>query len=174
MKVLALDPSSTRCGYALLAGLAADDLVEFGYLTPGAKRTTAIERIEDLVFEVRQLAADAKLTDIVIEISSGKVGRRHAGGGAGLAVYGMAAGAIWAALQCTVCPRVTVHTVIENVWTQGKAKSRRARVLAMLYPRYGAAVSRGQDGGLDAADAIGIGRWFLEERTLSRGEERAA
>jgi hypothetical protein len=96
---------------------------------------------------------------VVIEITSGKVARRARGkghNGAGLSVYGMAVGYLWR--ECVAALGESVSTVEENVWTAGVPKDRRARHIATLFPAY----RRAKDPGGDVADAIGLGRWYLQ------------
>lgn len=169
MRLLALDPSSQRTGYAVMDGLRAADLVEFGYLNPRRRKDKMLERINAMVFDALAIVEEMKIEAAVIEITSGKVGRRHGGAGAGLAVYGLAVGAMWAALVHTTNMRV--ETVLENVWTQSKSKARRLAVLRHLYPAYDRSIE--QDPGGDAGDAIGIGRWWFEEHSLVGAKEAA-
>jgi hypothetical protein len=155
--VLALDPSSTCVGYALLR--AADVLVECGRLTPAKARATPAHRIPTIGQELAALLAATTPTEVVIEITSGKVaGHARARGhnGAGLGVYGMAVGYLWR--ECVAAVGESVATVEENVWTAGVPKNRRARYIATLFPVYRTA----NDPGGDIADAIGLGRWYLQ------------
>lgn len=163
-RILALDPSSKCTGYAIMRGVAAGDLIEFGVLKPNRVKDEPIERIRAMVVDAIDLAIEHLVDAVVIEGTTGKVSARHAGGGAGLSVYGMAVGAMWGAISWAGLRDndLPVHLVRENLWTMSQRKARRARVICGLYPRYAAAAR--QDPGLDAADAIGLGRWWFVEQ----------
>lgn len=151
MKLLALDPGSIRTGYAIFRDGV---LVDAGHLR-APKDWTLVERIYALVADLRKLIDETKPGMMLIEITSGKVQARHGGGGAGLAIYGVAVGALWA----TCMQLGNVEAVLENVWTGGVPKTKRQRAIAAEFPRYRAIASK--DSGGDIADAIGLGMWYL-------------
>ena len=150
--ILSIDPSSTCSGYAIMEGERS--LREAGCLRPRRSTDQAIYRIAAMARQLEDLIAEHHLRLGVIEITSGKVARRRGGCGAGLAVYGMAVGALfWAMFKALDGAVMTVH---ENDWTRGIPKRRRARTVEVMFPQY-----RGiEDPGLDVADAIGIGVWY--------------
>lgn len=151
--ILALDPSSTRTGYAV--GWREGRAVEFkhaGLLKPRQSERPMI-RIRKMVDELFTLLAEWEPRHVMVEVTSGKVNvGRHLGGGAGLGVYGMAAGAVWCA--CYLNPDIgELHPVLENDWTrQAHVKSKQDRKwrAERLYPAYAGM----KDPGLDMADAI--------------------
>ncbi len=155
--ILALDPSSTRTGYAVLT--EQETLREAGFLTPGKRTDPAAVRIAAMVEDLMGLLGAIKPDAVVIEWTTGKVGRRrHHGGGAGLAVYGVALGALWqAACFYTKSSGGRVELVAENDWTDGRPKAERTAAIARLYPQYQAE----RDPGGDMADAIGLGGWWI-------------
>ena len=157
--ILALDPSSTRTGYALLS--EQEKLLEAGFLSPRKRTDPAAERIAAMVEDLMGLLHTLEPAAVVIEWTTGKVGRRrHHGGGAGLAVYGVSLGALWQA-ACFYARMagvgVRVELVAENEWTDGRPKAERTAAIARLYPQYQAE----RDPGGDMADAIGLGRWWI-------------
>ncbi|MEM8782370.1 MAG: hypothetical protein AAGE65_05870 [Planctomycetota bacterium] len=158
--VLSLDPPSTSTGYAVLRPDAT--VVEAGLLRLPGKRP-ALARIDAMVADLFELFAGVAQPAVgVIEVPSGKVHRgRHGGGGAGLSVYGLAAGALREALRRLVAPERLVSVTAEQ-WTRGKRKSVRTQLLGAELPAYGAVAAR--DGGGDVGDAIAMGRWWLEQR----------
>lgn len=163
MKIIAVDPSSTRTGYAVMQ--PPGKVIEGGYLTPRRCRDEPIVRATAMGRELRDLIAGEHPHDVVVEVTSGKVQARHRGGGAGLAVYGMAVGLILgAALYGQVCcpKHWGTHWVYENEWTQGRPKDARRERLRIEYPQYAAAFAA--DSGGDLADAIGLGLWWFGER----------
>lgn len=170
--ILALDPSSTCTGYALLR--SADDLAEAGRLRPGKTRDSAVHRITAMGVELAALIREWQPDEIVIEITSGKVGcrgRQRGMNGAGLAVYGMAVGYLWrVCLEQQDRFRPPVYTVAENDWTRGVPKQQRAAGVALKYRNYRVI----DDPGGDVADAIGLGCWWLREAALRRVAARAA
>jgi len=163
VKLLALDPSSTRTGYALVTGPTPADILEAGYFTPKPQSAPPYERIAQMAQDLRELLDEVGPDRVLIEMPSGKI---HAGnrrsGGAGQSIYGAAAGALW---QCARdhagCP---VETIDPNTWTRGRPKKQRVAELARLCPAY-AAQAR-SDGGGDVGDAILLGWW--SERMMGR------
>lgn len=156
MKILALDPSSTLTGYAVLAD--ARTVLDVGLIRPNRTRDAANERIRAMATDVLALIGEHRPDVVVVEDTSGKVGRRgRARGmnGAGLAVHGKAVGWILSACESA---GVRVEPVAENDWTRGVRKAtRQARVAAEFKGKYDPA----RDGGGDAADAIGLARWWF-------------
>ena len=172
MNLLAIDPSSTRTGYAVMddgsvGGTVGGPpaLIDCGYLTGRRKKDGYMTRIRAMGEDLDALLREHAPGVIVIEVSSGKVGRRHGGGGAGLAVYGTAVG--WLARACfdwiarsggVLCP------IEENEWTRGEAKRVRAGRIAAIYPAWAAALAA--DTGHDVADAIGLGVWWFNQKPI--------
>jgi len=155
--ILALDPSSTRTGYALLD--EQEKLLEAGFLSPRKRTDPPAERIAAMVEDLLGLLHTLEPAAVVIEWTTGKVGRRrHHGAGAGLAVYGAALGALWQA-ACFHARQAggRVELAVENEWTDGRPKAERAAAIARLYPQYQAE----RDPGGDMADAIGLGGWWI-------------
>lgn len=164
MRIIAFDPSSKKTGYAVLDGLAPEHLIDAGILKPSSKAVGTVERIDSLCADIPSLFKEHHPDAAVVEITSGHVSFRHKGGGAGLAIYGMA---IWAVLaKCREClDAKAVYAVEENTWTRRVPKARRAAGIAYTYPSYAKVVAgdagRFQDAGGDVADAVGLGRWWL-------------
>jgi Holliday junction resolvasome RuvABC endonuclease subunit len=156
--LLALDPSSTRTGYAVFAG----ELVDAGLLTPRPRKLDFVPRIHQMAADVRGLIEQYLPEKIVIEITSGHVGHRHKGHGAGLSVYGMAVGYLLAVVEAS---GRSVSAIEENVWTRGVPKTKRTAMIAAMYRRQ---YNPANDPGGDVADAIGLGRFFLAERKVKR------
>ncbi len=177
MKVLAIDPSSSCTGYAVLSGLAVADLIDAGRLRPseaidqiagppwrrawlGQGPLKAYRRVYSMIADLRDLIIQYVPDWIVVEVPSGLAGTgsRH-GARASLATYGAAAGLIVGACDWFAdSNRVVVVT--ERMWIRGGNTAKRLRQRAI------AAVYRGryewrEDAGADAADAIGLGRWWL-------------
>lgn len=118
----------------------------------------------DLVNLFGQLAP----VGIIVEWSKGKVGHRHGGLGAGLAVYGCGVGAagLAAHLWGQAHPRCTIAPVLENDWTRRVPKRDRQLALATTYPAY--AEHLAEDPGGDIADGIGIAEWWIKEQKASK------
>jgi len=162
MKILALDPSSTCVGYALLA--RDKSLLAGGVIKPDKASASSYERICSLRRDLRTLLDELNPDTILVEWTKGKVGhRRHLGQGAGLAVYGAGVGAIaaeadnWSQQRQ---PLVPVIAVLENDWTRGVPKEVRQKVIEQKYPQY----KSGMDLGGDIADAIGLAVFWLQWR----------
>lgn len=155
--IIALDPSSTAIGYAVLRRIDGG-IIDAGLITPDKKTDLPLVRIRAMLEELTLLICEAEPQAAVIEVTSGKVGKRHKGKGAGLAVYGMAVGAVWQ-LCCNV-EFLEVAPVLENDWTDGAGKSKRLSLLSATEPKY----KRERDPGGDVGDAIGLGRWWLRRQ----------
>lgn len=160
--IISLDPSSTIVGFAAM-GMDAS-LSKAGVITPDRRGAPSYERIRSLRRDLVTVFEQFRPDTILIEWTKGKVGRRHGGYGAGLAVYGCGVGAIateadhWARDN----PPCDVVPIFENDWTRGVPKSARQLAVAEMYPAY----STHQDPGGDIADAIGMAVWWLKERRL--------
>lgn len=169
LTILAIDPSSTCTGYAVLRG---PSLVEAGVLRPRV-RLAANDRVRAMAADFATLLADHRPDVVVVEDTSGKVARRHgAGGGAGLAVYGKAVGYlarvadVWAELLPS---QRSVELVLENEWTAGERKEARVRRVALEYPGYDPA----KDPGGDVGDAIALAAYWQRIMNMRRCVEAA-
>lgn len=159
--LLALDPSSSACGYAIFWG---GTLTRFGVLR-GKAKAPALDRIDLIVDALEAIVASIAPCVAVMEISGGKTHGRLSKA-SGLSVLGHGQGEVRRALKSA---GVEVLAVPENAWTASVPKPTRAKRVALEYPPYRAFAARGEDAGLDAADAIGIGLWYigkLREREL--------
>lgn len=177
--ILALDPSSTCVGYAVLAGLSPTELIDAGRLKPSMAadaipdlpdwlrdhlRQPALKaawRIAGLVRDAVDLVHEHHPTQIVVEIPSGLfgTGARHGARGS-LTTYGLAAGAIWSVMDQQLPGQVAPIT--ERQWTPDRgAKGKAQLAIAAMYKGY----SMHADPGADVADAIGLARWWIGNGT---------
>jgi hypothetical protein len=173
VKLLALDPSSTAVGYAVLTGPEPRVLLEAGVCRPRRVRDAVNRRLESLALEVERLLEEHAPHVVVIEDTSGKVGRkRHGGGGAGLAVYGKAVGYLLCFLEerSRLPGRLEVVPVEENTWTRGVPKRARLAAVAATYSAY----RPDKDPGGDAGDAIALAEWWFTERTVRMARQEGA
>lgn len=171
MRTLALDPSSTAVGWALFAG---PKLEAAGVLRPEHRADPPLCRIVALVDRVASLVTERQPGRIVIEIPSGHAGRASKGGATGqLAIYGMAVGAIWidtrSSAACSVVGGCDVLTCTEAAWTRGRRKLQRAELIRLEHPD----LDWEADTGLDMADAIGIGQWYLDTSPVAEADVAA-
>lgn len=165
--VLALDPSSTVVGYAVLR--SPGELVEAASILPNSRSDDSFHRCLVMSEELLGILDRIRPSVILIEWTKGKVNvHRHGGLGAGLAVYGCGVG--WMAANAyawtKLWPACEVHAVLENDWTRGVPKARRQLAVASAYPEYAAHLA--EDSGGDIADAIGLADWWLREQ-VARG-----
>ena len=179
-RCLALDPSSSRIGYAVLDD--AKTVVEFGPITPERTADDANARIRHMAREARDVILDSGAGVVVVEDTSGKVGHGGRGRGmtgAGLAVHGKAVGYLMCLLDLLTvgdAPPFRVIFVAENVWTRGVKKDIRQRIVIDTYPTYREWVTAkakprasekprkskfhpGDPGG-DVSDALALCRWW--------------
>lgn len=166
MLLLALDPASERTGFAVLSDPVT--ILDAGRITAPAK-WPAEQRIDQIITDLAALLAERKPDTIVIEMPDGKIhgAIRRRSGGAGLSIYGRAAGEIrrycliWAAHRDPSPPVVSVYP---NEWTRSKSKTSRAAGLRAYMP----GLDLTSDTGLDAADAIELAQWYLRETRLRK------
>lgn len=170
MLILALDPSTTRTGYAVMS--AADKIVDAGYLAPRRTRDDVEARIDAMVDGLAELCEEHWPRSIIIEVPSGRPGAGSKAGAQGrLAIYGMAVGELRRAAKELVdwharAPRGEpgVVSVNEREWTRGRTKVQRQALIAQQFKAYAQHVAR--DRGGDVADAIGIGQWWFTRGRL--------
>ena len=165
----AIDPGSKKTGWAVLT--EREQLVSAGLLT-GDKTTDSAElRIRAMCRGLVFLLDEWQPGTVLIEWSSGHVGRRrHQGGGAGLAVYGIAIGALWQTAESWATtgeaesggPRARVCCIAENLWTNRVPKADRLTAVAQQFPAYRVE----DDPGGDVGDAIALGVWWCKEQQL--------
>lgn len=164
--VLGLDPSSTAIGYgALTYGLR---LVQAGVVSPNHRADSSWDRIMAMHTDLVKLFVSLSPVAIVVEWTKGKVGQRHGGLGAGLAVYGCGVGAagLAAHLWGLAHPHCQVVPVLENDWTRGIPKRDRQLAIATAYPDY--AEHLAEDPGGDISDGIGAADWWIKEQQVSK------
>jgi hypothetical protein len=172
LRILALDPSSTACGWAVFDAWPAE-LVDFNVIRGGGRKEP-LERIDRMKHEVATIAQGFLPDIIVIEVTKGKhYGRDNHRPGMG--VCGIAQGCIRERLICKAelltdihdAPLWRVQTVPDITWTHRTPKAKRAVAVGLKYPTYGAWAGKpGRDRGLDVADAIGLGDWWLSKRQI--------
>ena len=160
MKLLAVDPSSTHIGWAKFS---AGRLESAGVLRPLRSRDSWLERLGAMLDELGHIVGEWGPNVAVVEVPSGTAAAGTTGRMGGyLAIYGAAVGAVWQDLRTSVPSHAVgggrVETVTERDWTRSVPKERRARWLRGEYPQ----LAWHQDTGLDMADAIGIGLWWLQ------------
>jgi hypothetical protein len=163
--ILAIDPSSTATGWALLD--LAGRIVQAGNIRPDKLRSEPQFRIKSMAEDLRQLLNEFEPGTVVIEITSGKTSKRHgSGAGAGLGVYGMAVGYLWAVTDCWLRQlpaeqqgQTQIVPIRENLWCRGISKADRIAAVACEFPEYNPA----DDPGGDLADAVSLGQWYLKE-----------
>jgi hypothetical protein len=162
MKLLTLDPSSTAIGYAVTdSDLTLHDV---GVIRPDMARAVAEVRVLNMTAAVREILTEhADIEHVLLEKPSGHVhGRMKHAGGSGLSIYGMGVGAV---LQlCTDMRPMGTQMIDCNVWTMGKSKTARARIIQARWPTY----QWDQDKGMDAQDAVGMAIWFWGFRETSK------
>jgi len=166
--ILSIDPGSLRTGWALMR--KPEQLVKAGLLLPDKQAAPSELRIDAMCRGLWTLLNYWQPKTILIEWTSGKVGKRHgSGGGAGLAVHGAATGALYR--ECVAWLRwqppqnqleTKVQVVRENVWTRGVPKKERAAAVAATFREY----KPEQDPGGDIADAIGISIFYMREQRV--------
>jgi Holliday junction resolvasome RuvABC endonuclease subunit len=153
-RLLALDPSSTAVGWAVFD---AGKLRTLGVFRSAAENPMA--RIAKLATAVTKLSEAWQPNTVVLETVSGM--HRHARS-MSVATCAMAQGAIWYAIHAAGFHGTRMLVPIkENAWTKGTPKAKRADRVRLCEPIYAEFARRDGDKGLDGADAVGLGLWYL-------------
>jgi hypothetical protein len=144
IRLLAIDPSSTCCG---AAAFREGKLVNAWRITPERRGDEATARVTSMIAELKDIAEEEQIDEVVIEepLLTAIPGRHQSN-----AVIQRAFGRIF---QAFLDAGYIVHAVPVNVWSRGRGKVQRASVIVGL--------DKKADKGLDGADAIGLGNWFL-------------
>lgn len=156
--ILALDPSTTRTGYAIMYRSTA--LVEGGLFTPERTKDPAIERANAMCDDLVELLNETEFEAIVVEVPTAEAHHKKDRRGNGLTTYGIGVGMIVRTILASGQADKLV-AVDPATWTGRDAKSERAEFVALAYANYREA--KHQDTGLDLADAIGLGLWYIED-----------
>ena len=161
MKILSIDPSSTKTGYAVFDDAKrGEKLIEAGNVH-GKADARPLDRVEAMIQELYIILTEHEVNTILIEIPDGKVhGRLQGVNMGGLAIYGMAVGAVWWAMRGRWAG---VKPISVNEWTNGVPKAERAATTQLRHPEQDLT----KDSGHDAADAIGMADWWLANRAVN-------
>ena len=163
LKILGIDPSISRTGWAIVDG--AGGLGDFGVFASSAAKGTTADRTTVLCRNVIKLALSQCPDVIVVEVPSRHVWRRvAASGGAGLAIYGFAAGAVYATLQGDLAATWEMAEAVAGKWNGNEKKATRQQAMKAMFPSY----RDTKDPGGDIADAIGLGLWWVNEQRMQR------
>ncbi len=170
MRLLAVDPSSTCTGYAVMESAAM--IIDGGIIRPDHAGEPVHWRASEMALHLDSMVREYACDQVLIELPDGKVHRRIAGAGhgAGLSLYGLAAGIIYATLAQAVRSRdgMRLHVVTPAQWTGRVPKARRAAALRLRFPELDLSADRG----LDMADAIGLGLWFFGRGQFVPGQRK--
>lgn len=161
-RILTIDPGSISTGYAVLEG---DSLRDCGILKPDDPKADVPQRVESLCEGLEALLEEYKPDVVLIEWDSSHVNvRRHKGGGSGLATHGAITASLWRESLYWARRRqgVSVITILENTWTRRVPKEHRAAAVACQFP----GVDWTSDIRNDASDAVGLARWYVQERRV--------
>jgi len=175
MKILTLDPSSTCTGYSVQEFITGcrDRLIEHGVMRltgRGSSKADALTRIEAMAGDVRELVFEQAPHVIVVEMPIGKQYSRS-GHSSGLAIWGVAAGAIWMAARSAKFENTLMQAVGNTHWTKGRLHDKGARQawVQMAYP--GQYDPARDTAALDMSDAIALGLWWQMDQQKKAAEE---
>jgi hypothetical protein len=158
VKLFVIDPSSTACGYSVLA--SHRNLIECGRVTPD-KAHSPTRRAWEMASELAEIVKDCAPTHILIEMPADQAPRI---GAQGQGKYGVACGIIYAIVR-TSFSEATIEEIQSDKWprmwrkskSDAGVKSRRQAALRSQFPLY----DPKRDPGLDIADSIELGQfWF--------------
>ncbi len=160
MILLAIDPSSTCTGYAVMSDCMT--ILDAGLLKPDKTRDPAIIRIVAMNRSLGRVLREYRPDQIVIETPNAHTAGRIAGRVMGNAIYGFAAGVMFH--TCVISNKNT-EPVDAQLWTRGVPKLKRQQNVCVAFPkRYSPETDRGGD----IADAIGLGVWWFRQQKAKR------
>ena len=160
---ITLDPSSTVVGYSIWYEHDEQYVpIECGLITPFKSRLDSLERVRQLAHQVGRLIEEYEdeLDFVVIEVPFSRQhspARRHTS----LPVWAFAAGTIYGLL---LAKGIEVKEVDNQKWTKKISKEKRKEKAKLLFKNI---YTPTQDKGGDAADALLIGLWILEQEYQS-------
>lgn len=169
--ILALDPSLSCTGWALLYGTNVNEAGTINVPSKG----TVWQRIAVALDDIDGLIVNAGKITVVVEtpqtITRGKMGQRSA---SSLPNYGMLVGAVLAHIRAKH-PGVDLREVSATEWTKhapstngDRDKVRRVQAVEYHYPQLKGKLGAKTKAG-NVADAILMGRWWAERAdTLER------
>lgn len=158
-RVISLDTSSSCTGAAVFecGGGPSPRLIHAARLQAKPKNRPAYERIDQIVDQALALVETYHVDLAINETTTGKTSSRHSGHGAGLAIYGVAVGAVRQAMKARLGKQKVID-VLENDWTQRTTKLDRWYYCKASYPSF-AGVWKADDGDYDASDAAYLFYW---------------
>jgi len=171
-KVLAVDPSSSRTGYAVgLVDGSVFSVLCAGVIVPHPKQSSIL-RAEVSAWAVYEVVLGHRLPWVrhvgengphvcaraVVEVPSAR-GSFRGTSGAGLAVYGFAAGVLWHSLDYLKERRIAVTP---EAWTGSRSKVARKQIALKWFP----ALAELKDPGLDSSDAVSLLVWAFQTGRL--------
>lgn len=164
MTLLAIDPSSTLTGYAVMADRMT--ILDAGLLKPDKTRDPAIMRIIAMTKELTALISEYEPDTILVEMPSTSHGQAVSrGAGAGAATYGLAVGVMYWECYNSSDYKSPPVPVGAQEWTKGIPKLKRQQNICMMFPdRYNPEKDRGGD----IADAIGLCCWWFSQQKAKR------
>lgn len=177
--IVSLIPTSTSVCYAALAGLGQGELVAADCLRPSPGNPfhdhpeslhshlqqpslRAVMRVIGLMRDTADLLDELQPAQVVVRVPSAMFGQSKQTDGRGsLAIHGLAAGVILAAVEHTLPGRVVPIT--DRDWAAARgSKKQLQQTIDATYPTYDWA----DDPHGHVADAIGLARWWINEKRL--------
>ena len=161
--IISFDPSSTAIGWAVFFD---EKLKGYGVCRPTNKQAHYISRVKDMLYQIDYLVSSVlgigQPATLLVETPSGHVhAKKKSSGGHGQSIYGFAVGAVYMDF-CNYEDHFVAEPVDANDWTRGIPKQTRTRKIGLLYPEY----NPKEDKGGDAADAIGMALWWMQEEKV--------
>lgn len=158
--VLALDVSSTAAGLAVIhVSESGPEIVKLAIVRPPGN-WVAPRRIDRIADEIERIAGEiGPVSAVVMEFTDGAKWKSKARGKSWSHSVIPLAAAQAAVRQVLRSVSDDIETVSSTIWTRGKSKEYRAKLISTVFESYRDV--QGEDKGLDIADAIGIGLWRI-------------
>lgn len=157
--ILAIDPSSSCTGFAVLAHTGRVSV--HGRIKAKNGEGTH-RRVSRMIEDLRWYADQQTCSECVIESPSVQSRQRKANGESRAPFTSIKYVVAYGRILQAMSERMEVHEVTAREWTRGRPKAIRAETIKAIVPTY---TGKG-DSGMDEADAIGLGLWWCDQRRL--------
>lgn len=148
--ILAIDPSTTRTGYAIMDRDRA--VHDGGFFLPNRTNESAIDRANSMCEDLAELLNETEFEAIVVEVPTAEAHHKKDRFGKGLTTYGIGVGMIVRTiLSSGQADRLAA--VDPATWTGGDSKIERAQCVAISYAQYREV----------AEQDPGLGLWYIDD-----------
>jgi len=166
---LALDPSSTCTGYAVVEQRGSKLVMKEAGVFKVKQRDGAVDRVMAMRADLLEILYEVNPDIVLVEIPLDKQYTRQKVKVSGMAVWAGAAWALWMVAldwsERTKAGRCTVVPVSNTLWTKGTSKCDRQLLAEAMFPN----ADFSSDTGNDASDAASLAIWYDKRNSMALG-----